>query len=95
MLLNHFLKTAALLGVLFMASCQKDPSEPAQPGAQSAYEHGAPTGPATTKTIGTEGGTLATADGRVTLTIPAGAVSKATEFSIQPVENTLPTARHQ
>ncbi|GAB3265515.1 hypothetical protein GCM10027347_33290 [Larkinella harenae] len=95
MLLNYFFKTAAFLGVLFCVSCQKDASEAPQPGTQSAYPHGAPKGQAITKTIGAEGGTLATTDGRVALTVPAGAVTKATEFSIQPVENTLPGARSE
>ncbi|HEU4697592.1 MAG TPA: hypothetical protein VFS40_00270 [Gemmatimonadales bacterium] len=48
---------------------------------------GQPTGAAVTATIGPEGGTLASADGKLTVTVPAGAVSAATTFSVQPVEN--------
>ncbi|MFD1144714.1 hypothetical protein ACFQ4C_26535 [Larkinella insperata] len=96
MLLNHLLKTAALLSAVLLTSCQKEATEAITPGKQvTVFEHGAVIGAATTKTIGAEGGTLATADGRVALTIPAGAVAKATEFSIQPVENTLPGARSE
>ncbi|GAB3949659.1 hypothetical protein GCM10028805_26290 [Spirosoma harenae] len=54
------------------------------------YDHGTPVGQLTQKVIGPEGGTLASMDGTLTMTIPAGAVSKATTFSIQPVTPTLP-----
>jgi len=95
--MNYWMKTAALLGAVWLAACDRDPIvDPTEPGENTqheAYTHGAPAGAAMTRTIGAEGGTLATADGRVQLTIPAGAVAKATTFSIQPVENTLPGAR--
>lgn len=48
---------------------------------------GAITGPAESKIIGSDGGTLQAAG--VQLIIPAGAVSEPVNFSIQPVENTL------
>lgn len=96
MLLNHLLKTAALLSAVLLISCQKETPEAVEPVDQATvYAHGKAIGAATTKTIGAEGGTLATADGRVALTVPAGAVNKATEFSIQPIENTLPGARSE
>lgn len=41
-------------------------------------------------TIGPAGGTLVTPDGRLSLTFPAGAVSKETAITVQPVENTAP-----
>ena len=50
---------------------------------------GTPDGPLVQKTIGPEGGTLASADSRLTMVIPAGAVKQATPFSIQPITNTL------
>ena len=70
-----------------------DPSEPGteQPNSSGDItEVGQPQGVAVSKTIGPEGGTLATADGRVQLTIPAGAVDKATTISIQPITNHTP-----
>jgi hypothetical protein len=94
--MNYLLKTATLLvGVVLVSSCKKDAQEitEPQPIPQETYQHGAPAGVAVKKTIGAEGGTLSTDDGTVRLTIPAGSVTKATEFSIQPVENTLPGAR--
>ena len=51
---------------------------------------GTSTGPAVTKTIGPEGGSLTSADGGLTLTVPAGAVSAPTEFGIQPITNQSP-----
>jgi len=53
----------------------------------SATVIGNPLDSAVTSTIGPAGGTLTSADGSVTLTVPAGAVSSPTEFSVQPVEN--------
>ncbi|MVM33846.1 hypothetical protein GO755_27670 [Spirosoma sp. HMF4905] len=54
------------------------------------YEHGTPVGQPTQKTIGPQGGTMTSADGTLAMTIPAGAVSKATTFTMQPVKPTLP-----
>lgn len=81
-----------LVGLL---ACSKpavtiDPTTPGQPNPPATgtpTEVGKPTGPVTTKTIGPAGGTLSTPDGKLTLTFPAGAVTKETLVSIQPVEN--------
>jgi len=53
----------------------------------AATEVGTPVGAAATKNIGPSGGSLATPDGRMTLTVPPNAVSEAVNFSIQPVTN--------
>jgi hypothetical protein len=50
-------------------------------------EWGTPTGPAVTQSIGPEGGSLTSADGVLTVTIPGGAVATATEFTIEPITN--------
>lgn len=50
---------------------------------------GALKGTAITASIGAAGGTIRTADNMVVVTVPAGAVTTAQTFSIQPVENTL------
>ncbi|MFC5412025.1 hypothetical protein ACFPMF_22060 [Larkinella bovis] len=70
-----------------------DPEPPGteQPGSPGdVTEIGQPQGAAVSQTIGPEGGTLSTADGRARLTIPAGAVEKATTISIQPITNHTP-----
>lgn len=86
---------AAIAAALFsLASCKKeqDVIDPDQTDstATPTGEVGQPIGESTAKTIGSEGGTLTSADGKVTLTIPAGAVDKATPFSIQPITNEAP-----
>ena len=48
---------------------------------------GAPNGTATTKSIGPEGGTLASSDGKITVTVPSNSVSQTAEFRIQPITN--------
>jgi hypothetical protein len=51
---------------------------------------GQPAGPAVTQTVGPAGGTVTSADGKLTLTLPAGAVTKQTPITVQPVENKAP-----
>ncbi|MEP6947093.1 MAG: hypothetical protein ABJA02_14330 [Acidobacteriota bacterium] len=48
---------------------------------------GTPTGPATTKSIGPEGGSIASPDGRITIRIPPNVVAANLQFSIQPITN--------
>jgi len=48
---------------------------------------GTPMGPATTKAIGPPGGSMASADGRITVDVPPNAVSDSVDFSIQPITN--------
>ncbi|WP_266368719.1 hypothetical protein [Tellurirhabdus rosea] len=61
---------------------------PTQPGAVT--EAGRPVGPSVTQVIGPAGGTVTSADGKLQLTIPAGALAKETPVSIQAVENKAP-----
>ncbi|MGA0555430.1 hypothetical protein ACO2Q8_02185 [Larkinella sp. VNQ87] len=81
-----------------LSACQPNQNEPdpEKPGTEQpnptgdVTEVGQPQGAVVSKLIGPEGGSLATADGRVQLTIPAGAVDKATAISIQPISNHTP-----
>lgn len=43
-----------------------------------------------TKDIGAAGGNIASGDGKLNITVPAGAVTGNTTFSVEPVTNTLP-----
>ena len=56
----------------------------AMPGATAV---GVPNGPATTKSIGPAGGSIASPDGRITVDVPPNAVSGPVDFSIQPITN--------
>src|SRR6185369_7250018 len=58
-----------------------------QPG-QSATPVGVPDGNAGSATIGAAGGSVSTPDGKLVVTIPAGALSASTLISIQPLTNT-------
>ena len=53
---------------------------------------GTPVGAAASDTIGPAGGQLQSSDGRLTLTIPAGALASPTSIGIQPVTNTAPAS---
>lgn len=50
---------------------------------------GVPNGPSANKEIGPVGGSLVSTDGRLTITIPANAVSAPVAFVIQPITNKL------
>ncbi|MFC4453913.1 hypothetical protein [Deinococcus sonorensis] len=82
------LKSALGLLVLTisLASCGGTPRTTPDPG-QTA---GTPTGPATTAVVGPSGGTLTSSDGKVRLTVPAGALSADTTLSVQPITVTAP-----
>ncbi len=91
------MKSFKLIPFLFLGvfACQSPQDiDPAQPGTeQPANEKGTPTevgqpiGAAVSQTIGPEGGSISTPDHKITFTLPAGAVSKPTPITIQPVEN--------
>jgi hypothetical protein len=51
---------------------------------------GTNTGTATSRMISSNGGKVSSADGRIDLTIPAGAFTTTTEVSVQPITNTAP-----
>lgn len=77
---------------LLVVGCKPvaDKLDPDASGPPAVTEVGKPTGPMTTQTIGPSGGTLSSSDGRLTLTIPAGALSRETVLTVEPVENTAP-----
>lgn len=83
-----------LLSLLFVLnSCKKPGSSNNPPPINlppAVTPVGTPVGNAVSKMIGSTGGSLASPDGRVELTIPAGALSSNTNISIQPVTNQAP-----
>lgn len=82
--------------ILLLGSCSKikpdlpavvtPPPTPQSGGLVSPV--GVPAGNAVTKTIGSGGGNISSADGRFTVTIPAGALSSDKTISVQPITNT-------
>jgi hypothetical protein len=92
-----FARTASLSIFLVIAllfcSCKKNVTAVTgtggnQPPAITGV--GTPVGNPVTKNIGTGGGSLASLDGRLELTIPSGALNNNTDISIQPVSNLSP-----
>lgn len=85
-LLVVFLFLAGLFGCK-----EKDNTvDPTNSNMGGATEIGMPDGTLVSKRIGTAGGTIVSADNQVVLRIPAGALLKETEISIQPITNKAP-----
>jgi hypothetical protein len=77
------IQTIVSATVLFLlAAC----TTPAKPLPQPT-PIGTPIGAVTSKVIGSSGGSLASTDGRISLEVPAGALSKDETVSIQEIEN--------
>lgn len=86
----------ALLVLFGMYSCQKDDkvSTPDNPNpAGEVTQVGTPDGtPLAQKTIGATGGTLSSTDGRLKITVPAGAFTADQQVTIQSISNFNPLA---
>jgi hypothetical protein len=82
--------------MFLLFACKKDNDSSADPvynyeGVATAV--GTPDGGAASeKTIGASGGTIASTDGRIKLTIPSGAISSSQQFSIRSITNQNPLA---
>ncbi|MGA0560062.1 hypothetical protein ACO2Q8_25600 [Larkinella sp. VNQ87] len=98
---QSFSFTLLLALSLLLASCKHEqnlvtpdkpeiPAEKPQSRPGKVHPIGSPLGTATTQTIGPAGGQLSSADNRLTITVPAGAVETAQSFSIQPISSTGP-----
>jgi|GEM_PF-1650854 len=72
---------AVVAGILFLRSSGDTVA------MASATKVGVPNGAPTTKSIGPKGGSIASADGRITVDVPPNAVSSPLNFSIQPITN--------
>ena len=77
-----------VLVVVLSHNHKKFKSEPAKESQSASVPRGLPAGPATNATIGLLGGALKSSDGRLAITIPAGALSAGTAVSIQPLTDT-------
>ena len=91
---------ALLVLTLLAAGCSKSgtthdtpvPEGPAVPEVPETTPPGTPVGMAEQVVVGPEGGIVTTADDRLQLVFPAGAVQTATTVTIQPITNNCPGA---
>jgi hypothetical protein len=92
MQLTQRLMAMATACLLFFASCKKDHVDPIPPHDESTVtEVGLPDGTPVRKNIGPAGGQINSADGTVSIIIPAGALAADKQVSIQPITNKLPS----
>lgn len=79
----------AVVVLAFLAGCSSSSKPTTVDGAPPQPSPvGVPAGDPVTKSIGTGGGSVSSADGKITVTIPAGALAADTMIGIQPVTNT-------
>jgi hypothetical protein len=80
--------------LLLLAACRKEgkvnPPSPATPGVEQPM--GESTGDGIETVVGAQGGTLVAHDGRLTVVIPAGALSEDITIGIEPITRTLADA---
>ncbi|GAB3559807.1 hypothetical protein [Spirosoma fluminis] len=88
--INSFLQSGLVLLICLLTGCKHDSELVIEPVTTPTYTIGEPTGSQTTFTVTQAGGTFSSPDQSVKLIIPAGAVSKDTQISLQTVENTAP-----
>ncbi len=93
----RFTSSFAIVGacIISIASCKKNdkPDKPEGPPPEPfKTEKGSPLGSPISKMIGASGGTLTSEDGKLTITVSAGTVTTNTNFSIQPITLTIPSA---
>lgn len=92
-ILRQFLGVFTLFVIATLAACgggesSSGTTSPAASVAPTATPVGTANGAATSATIGTAGGSVSTTDGKMTLTVPAGALGTDTLIGIQPITNT-------
>jgi hypothetical protein len=87
--LNQITGIALLL--LIAISCKKNPIENGEsiPTEPIQTARGTIVGTTVTKSIGATGGELISGDGKLKVMVPQGSVSTTTQFSIEPITNTL------
>ncbi len=88
---------AALATAFLVVACSSSGSTPTHSSSNDGSlpppsPVGKTTGAVVTKTIGAAGGSLSSADGGITVDIPAGSLATDTQIGIQPIENTTSSA---
>lgn len=85
-LLRSALLMALILTTALLAACGG--GEPNSDREPRPRPFGDPVGPVVTETIGRDGGTVTSADGKLTLTVPDGALASDTPIGVQELTNT-------
>lgn len=80
------------LALHLLAACGPGRKDGVDPNSLSPSRVGRPKGKAVRASVGPAGGTLTSADSRLVVSVPAGALSAVTELSIQPITATAPGA---
>lgn len=91
-MIKKIFASTAVLACLLLAACKKpgNDSNPSNNAPEPVVTpKGVANGAASSKQIGAGGGELVSADGNVKIVVPAGAVAANTEFTVQPITNTL------
>jgi len=86
---KFFIVAIVFVCCLLAAGCRKTRDAVPIESEETVTGIGTPAGQSTHKTIDANGGELLSADGRLRLIIPAGALNTATEINIQPISNQL------
>jgi hypothetical protein len=77
--------------LLVLTACGGAPTaKTPAPSGPTVTDPGTPAGDPVTQAIGPAGGIMETADGRIQITFPAGALASETLFTLQPLTHTLP-----
>lgn len=91
MRLRFFISFAFVLSIVsLLLSCGDDNEATPGDGKPVVTDKGTASGDAASATIGTAGGSLQSADGVLTVIVPAGALTTSTTLTIQPISNEAP-----
>ena len=91
--MNRAVKLFLVFSLAFSCNSEDDSNNPiveAEEGEPAITEIGTPTADPVVQEIGPGGGTISAADSKLDITVPAGAVTANTTFSIQPITNFCP-----
>jgi hypothetical protein len=79
-----------IFSLLALNSCKKNSNNIKETSVGKITDKGTPIADPLVKNIGPDGGVITSRDGMISVSIPAGAVTASTEFSIQPITNNTP-----
>lgn len=85
----------ALVGCGGSSDDEKEPEPPAPPAPKiepAVTQSGTPNGDPASASLNNAGGSLTSPDGKLTITVPEGALSEPTTLSIQPITNGAPAS---